>query len=140
MQVEPCVIYTTQLYFKMLLTALPCARFEVLTVLLLRIQSLIVFWPVELWTLGRSTMPSSSGSSSLRTAWPWWWRQKLETTLTYIVWAIMIAVGVKNDGQSLKIIHIAKYWTSNHSIPCIPDSKSISIQIFAFSMNLKMYL
>jgi len=57
MEVDPCMIYNTQLYLKMLLTTLACARFEVLTVLLLKNQSLVVFWLVivmDIWKVHNS--------------------------------------------------------------------------------------
>jgi len=58
----------------------------------------------------------------------------------YIVRSVVITVGISNDGQSRKEILGPKHRSRNHSVPCVPNSESVSKKILGCPRDPKLYL
>lgn len=57
-----------------------------------------------------------------------------------IMWTIMVAISVKNYGQSTEIIFGAKNWARDHPLFGIPEHHPIPKKIFSSPMNFQLKL
>ena len=57
---------------------------------------------------------------------------------TYVVWSVVIAVGIGNDSHSTKVIHVAEHISPLHSVSRVPNCEAIAEQIFGGSRNTKL--
>lgn len=57
--------------------------------------------------------------------------------MTYVVWTIVIAIGVQNDGQSGEVILAAKDRPGLHALLCVPNGKSVAEQFSSLAVHLK---
>ena len=78
---------------------------------------------------------------------PFWYEKKMLGILitlkewnSYIVWTIMIAVGVCYYGQTRKEVFGAENIPGLHSISDIPNSKTVAIQIFCTAWHTELNL
>ena len=61
----------------------------------------------------------------------------------YIVRAVVVAIGVKENTETVEVVFAAENWTELVLFPSVPHHKAVTVQlVFAVPMNaeLKLYL
>lgn len=56
-----------------------------------------------------------------------------------VVWSVVVRVSVDDDRQTAEQILAAENWTRNHSVPRVPNGKSIAEQIFALASDFEAH-
>ena len=59
---------------------------------------------------------------------------------SYIVWSVMVAVGVCNNSKPGEVISVSENPTRFHTIPSVPDSESVPEKVLGSSRNPKLNL
>lgn len=57
-----------------------------------------------------------------------------------VVGAVVVAVGVHDDGKALEEVSVAKHRSTHHSVLGVPDGKAVTEQLLALAVHLEVHV
>jgi len=57
-----------------------------------------------------------------------------------VVGAVVVAVGVHNDGEALEEVLVAEHRPAHHAVLGVPDGKAVAEQLLALAVHLEVYV